>query len=70
MDDVLNWTIDDVYYRLVNELKIDKSEAEIIKEQLINGKVLVDLDEDELKEMNLKLGTRKQLTQQIKNISN
>ena len=30
---------------------------------------LVDLDEDDLKEMNLKLGTRKQLIQ-IKNILN
>ena len=39
MDDVLNWTIDDVYNRLVGDLKIDSSEAEILKEQLINGKV-------------------------------
>ena len=70
IDNVLNWTIDDVYKRLVEDLKIDENEAKILKEQFISGNVLVDLNEDDLKEMNLKVGTRKQLVQQIKNISN
>eukprot|EP01080_Neovahlkampfia_damariscottae_P009814 gene9814-2139_t len=63
------WTVDDVNNWVVNTLKIDEKEAQILKDELFDGPALLLLDKDILKDMKLKMGTVTKLLKGIEKLN-
>ena len=55
---LLSWSTDEVYCWAVNVLKIDNNEAQILKEEGVDGFVLSHLNDQEMKGLNVKFGTK------------
>eukprot|EP01080_Neovahlkampfia_damariscottae_P008533 gene8533-357_t len=65
---LLSWSTDEVYHWAVNVLNIDNHEAQILKEEGVDGFVLSNLNDQEMKGLNVKFGTKIKLWEGIKNI--
>ena len=62
------WSTDEVYHWAVNVLNIDNNEAQILKEEDVDGFVLSNLNDLEMKGLNVKFGTKIKLWEGMKNI--
>ena len=63
-----SWSTDEVYHWAINVLNIDNNEAQILKEEDVDGFVLFNLNDQEMKGLNVKFGTKIKLWEGIKNI--
>ena len=61
LDEVLSWSVDALAENLFKKKIIDEEEKKLLKGEKVDGETFVELQEDELKEIGLKLGTRKKL---------
>eukprot|EP01080_Neovahlkampfia_damariscottae_P007384 gene7384-11706_t len=65
---LLSWSTDEVYHWAVNVLNIDNNEAQILKEEGVDGFVLSNLNDQEMKGLNVKFGNKIKVWEGIKNI--
>jgi hypothetical protein len=63
-----SWSTEEVCHWAVNVLNIDNHEAQILKEENVDGYVLSKLIDQEMKALNVKFGTKIKLWEGIKNI--
>ena len=61
-----DWTIEDVHHWIIETLKLEKSDANLLMDERIDGESLMQITEDDLKELNMKMGPRKKLIKAIR----
>jgi hypothetical protein len=51
VENLVDWSVDDVYYWAIGKVDVDEESASVLKSQKVNGKKLWTLTEDKLKQI-------------------